>query len=86
MNRTKTMVAGVAALAFALGGASAAFAGQSTPGIPGTASCKGQTTAYVAQGNPIPGVSANGIGNVAAANGVSTKAVQANIAAFCAVP
>jgi hypothetical protein len=60
-----------------------ASAGQSTPGIPGTVACNGQTAAYVAQGNPIPGASANGLGNVAAANGISVQVVQSLIAAFC---
>ena len=36
--------------------------------------CRGQSTSYAAQGNDIsPFVSANGIGNVAKANAVSTK-------------
>ncbi|HEY2812694.1 MAG TPA: hypothetical protein VGJ03_04440 [Acidimicrobiales bacterium] len=64
----------LAAVAFGLGTllavASPAFA--NAGGIPNN--CVGQTTSYTAQGNDIsPFVSANGIGNVAKANGVSTK-------------
>jgi hypothetical protein len=65
-------------------GGTAAFADQSTPGTPGTTECRGQTEAYVAQGNPIPGVSATGIGNVAKANAISVTQLNAAIAAFCA--
>jgi hypothetical protein len=46
-----------------------------TPAFAGAPNnCVGRTTSYTAQGNPIPPFnSAHGIGNVAKANGVSTK-------------
>jgi hypothetical protein len=51
--------------------AAPAFAGPNTS-APGP--CVGHATSYTAQGNDIsPFVSANGIGNVAVANGVTTQ-------------
>jgi hypothetical protein len=48
------------------------FASPSFAGAP--KNCVGKVTSYTAQGNPIPPFkSANGIGNVAKANAVSTK-------------
>jgi hypothetical protein len=85
MKRLRVLIAfGIGIAVLALGGT--AFADQTTPGTPGTSNCEGQTTAYVAQGNPIPGISAVGIGNVAKANGISVQELKAAIAAFCAVP
>ena len=73
---------GVAGTLF-FAGASAAVAGQSTPGTPGTTSCKGLTTAYVAQGNPTGFLTANGIGNVAKVNLTTVQGVQSAIEAYC---
>jgi acyl-homoserine lactone acylase PvdQ len=59
-----------------LGGALLIAGLSATPAVaaPISGLCVGQTTSYTAQGNDIsPFVSANGIGNVAAANSVTTK-------------
>jgi hypothetical protein len=67
--RKKILVAAFGAAAFTMA-AAPAFA--SANGFSGR--CVGSTTSYTAQGNDIsPFVSANGIGNVAAANSVTTK-------------
>ena len=49
---------------------------------PGTANCKGQAAAYLAQGNEIPGP---GLGNVAVNAGFTVKDIMAAIDAFCAL-
>ncbi len=49
-------------------------------GTPGTANCKGQTAAWVAQGNFLPG---SGLGNVTADGGFTVKQLMAAIDAFC---
>ena len=83
MRISRTLVGlGVAGTLF-LAGASSAFAGQSTPGTPGTKNCKGLTTAYVAQGNPTGFLTANGIGNVAKVNLTTVQGVQSAIQAYC---
>ena len=67
-------------------GMATASAGISTLGTPGDPNCVGQTTAYVAQGNPTGFLTARGIGNVAAVNGATVKDVKSLIAQYCAGP
>jgi hypothetical protein len=58
-----------------------------TPGQPGTPSCRGQTTAFLAQsaknGHMADGLNAMGIGGVARASELSVSEVHAIIEAFC---
>jgi hypothetical protein len=83
----KRLLAGLVG-AFLVGGvafAAPADAKVSGPGVPGTSSCVGQTTAYVAQGGAVDGyVSANGIGNFAKANHLTVAQVHAGIQFYCA--
>ena len=90
MRQTLKVVLGAAALgagslAFALAGggiASAASSNHAGPGVPFTASCEGQTAAFLAQGNfrePGPG-----LGNWASQAGITVTQLQAGIASFCA--
>jgi hypothetical protein len=76
---------GTGSLAIALSGggiASAASSNHTGPGVPFTASCEGQTAAFLAQGNfqqPGPG-----LGNWASQAGISVKQLHAGIASYCA--
>ena len=85
MRSRRALIGLGVATAMLLGGGTTAFAAQSTPGTPGTAECRGQTEAYVTQGNPIPGVSGTGIGNVARANALSVTQLNDAIQAFCGI-
>jgi hypothetical protein len=83
--RPRHALIGLSVATAALLGGGTAFAAQLTPGVPGTAECRGQTEAYVTQGNPIPGVSGTGIGNVARANNLSVTQLNDAIGAFCGI-
>lgn len=82
----KTISAGCLAAALVVAApATAAFAGSSnhtTPGVPGTSKCTGQTLAYLAQGNGATGET--GLGHVAAAMELSVKEGMALVRAYCA--
>lgn len=65
-----------------LGTASAASPKHAEPGVPGTANCVGQTTAWLAQLGSSEGV--HGIGNIAAAFGGSVQELKAAIEEYCA--
>lgn len=65
-----------------LGTASAASPKHAEPGVPGTANCVGQTTAYLAQLGSSEGV--HGIGNLAKAFDTSVQDLKAAIAEYCA--
>ena len=84
MRRTHVLVGLAVSAAVCFAGSSSSFADQSSPGVPLTKNCKGQTTAFVAQGNARRFLVANGIGNVADVNNVDVKVVQAFIDRFCA--
>jgi len=86
----RKFVGGIVA-AFALVGVVAATAHAEdhlTPGTPGAANCKGQTTAYLAQAQKnglLPdALHAMGIGGIARVNDISVKDVKAIVDAFCA--
>ncbi len=75
----------VAAAAMVLAVASPASA--AAPGVAGTANCKGQTVAYLAEGNTLAGLRpAVGIGQVAKANNMSVAAVMEVVGAHCTPP
>ncbi len=82
----KTISAGCLAAAMVVGApAATAFAGNSkhtTPGVPETSNCAGQTLAYLAQGNGMTGET--GLGHVAAAMGLSVKEGMALVRGYCA--
>ena len=77
-----TFVAGVA------GVASAAGPDHLTPGTPGTASCKGQTVAYLAQAakNGLIDDAFHGIGGIGRGADLSSAQIMAVVDAFCAAP
>jgi hypothetical protein len=55
------------------------------PGVPGTAGCRGQTIAYIAQLARAEDVAgANGLGGVARFDGMSVKDLQALADTYCA--
>lgn len=75
----------VAAMVLAV--ASPASAAGPQPGVPGAPNCKGQTVAYLAQGNALAGLRpAHGIGNVAKVNNMSVAAVMEVVGAHCTPP
>ena len=83
----KKMLMVVAAAAMVLAIASPASAAGSAPGVAGTANCKGQTVAYLAEGNALAGLRpAVGIGQVAKANNMSVAAVMEVVGAHCTPP
>ena len=63
---------------------------QTTPGTPGEANCRGQTTAYLAQAskNGAEGIPEGfrGLGGVSRATGLSVQEIKAIVDAFCAAP
>ena len=70
----KAIVGSIVTIVAAGSTAIPAFAFSPNPNPGYLNNCVGRTTSYTAQGNDIsPFVSANGIGNVAQANDVSTK-------------
>ena len=74
MTKILTMLV-AATLSLAVG--SAASAAVTEPGVAGTANCKGQTVAYLADGGALPGLlPARGIGQVANVNNMSVAGVM----------
>ena len=76
---------GTGSLTIALSGggiAGAASSNHTGPGVPFTASCEGQTAAFLAQGNfRVPGP---GLGNWASQAGLSVAQLHAGIVSYCA--
>lgn len=88
MNKlTAGSIAAVATVAMVAITFSAARADQTSPGSPGTPSCRGQTTAYLAQaaknGNLDDAVRAMGIGGFARDQHVSVSDIHALVDEFC---
>ena len=82
-KRVLGLAFGAAVALSAFGGtALAASDNHADPGTPGTKNCVGQTNAYLAQVGQSIGI--NGIGGIAAANGLTVKEVQAIVQAYCA--
>ena len=72
----------VAVVAFALSAVGSVSASHQTIPSPSDKNCKGQATAYLAQGGE---TEARGIGNVGREAGLTTKQVQDAIDAYCAL-
>ena len=82
----KKLITAASLIAFAAVAGSAAGRDRSRPGTPGTANCKGQTVAFVAQAakNGYLDDAYRGIGGVGRATGLSNQQIHAIIDAYCA--
>ncbi len=88
MKKKLAIVAGTMAmsLGIVIAGTGVAFASpptHATPGTPGTSSCVGQTTAYLAE-YPHYVLGVSGIGNLASAAGLTVQQVRQVVNEYCA--
>lgn len=88
MKKKLAVVAGTMAMGIGivLGGTGIAFAStpsHTTPGTPGTPSCVGQSTAYLAE-YPHYVLGVSGIGNLASAVNLTVPQVKQIVDAYCA--
>jgi len=80
-RRTVALLGTILGLAIGAGPASASSENHTTPGIPGTKDCSGQSTAFVAQIGAEAGT--HGVAGVASAVGFTVQEVHKLVGEFC---